>query len=767
MPGTLQGPRRRIHVLVRGAVQGVGFRPTAYRLARELGLGGWIRNSGAGVDMELEGPGGLLDGFLERLLEELPPHASVRSLATHPVDPLGETSFSILESAPESHPTVLVLPDLAPCVHCLREINDPGDRRHRYPFVNCTLCGPRYSILHTLPYDRQGTTMAGFPMCAECRAEYEDPTDRRFHAQPVACPRCGPRLELWDRTGRVLADSEEALQGAARALREGQIVAIKGLGGFQFLVDARDGAAVSRLRERKGREAKPLALMAPDLEWVGRACRVGPVEEGLLVSQASPIVLLERRDPFLVAEQVAPGTPRLGVMLPSTPLHHLLLKDLGFPVVATSGNVSEEPLCLEEGEALLRLGDIADLFLVHNRPIARPVDDSVTQVVSGEVQVLRRARGYAPLPVPLPESFPAPPPILAVGGHLKSAVALTVGRDIVLSQHLGDLQTLPSLRNFQQTLRGLACLFGFEPTRVACDLHPDYASSIHARGSGLPVLEVQHHEAHVYAGMLDAALEPPLLAVSWDGTGLGSDGTIWGGEFFLLEGSCRRVARLRPFRLPGGEAAIREPRRAALGLLHAMDPDLSAWGHLAPVQAFQPGELRVLQGMLDRGLQSPWTSSAGRLFDAVSALLGLCQCNLYEGQAAVQLEACLDGARPSGQPVPVRLHEGDVVEVDWAPLLRALLDGIREGQPCRHLSATFHLALAGAIVSVARRFGQERVLLTGGCFQNQNLTELSVDLLRQEGFEPFWHRNVPPNDGGLAAGQLYAVLCRRRIGEHD
>ncbi len=767
MPGTLQGPRRRIHVLVRGAVQGVGFRPTAYRLARELGLGGWIRNSGAGVDMELEGPGGLLDGFLERLLDELPPHASVRSLATHPVDPLGATSFSILESAPEAHPTVLVLPDLAPCVHCLREIGDPRDRRFRYPFVNCTLCGPRYSILHSLPYDRQGTTMAGFPMCADCRAEYEDPTDRRFHAQPVACPRCGPRLELWDRTGRVLADSDEALQAAAQALREGQIVALKGLGGFQFLVDARDGAAVSRLRERKGREAKPLALMAPDLDWVARACRVGPVEEGLLVSQASPIVLLECRDPFLVAGQVAPATPRLGVMLPSTPLHHLLLKDLGFPVVATSGNVSEEPLCLEEGEALLRLGDIADLFLVHNRAIARPVDDSVVQVVLGEGQVLRRARGYAPLPIPLPESFPSPPPTLAVGGHLKSAVAMTVGREIMLSQHLGDLQTLPSRRNFQQTLRNLASLFGFEPTRVACDLHPDYASSVHARESGLPVLEVQHHEAHVYAGMLDGALEPPLLAVSWDGTGLGPDGTVWGGEFFVVDGPCRRVARLRPFRLPGGEAAVREPRRAALGLLHALAPDLSAWGHLPPGQAFQTSELRVIQGMLDRGLHSPWTSSAGRLFDAVSALLGLCQCNRYEGQAAVQLEACLGGERPQGQPVPVELHDGDVLDVDWAPVLRALLDGIQEGQAPSRLSATFHLALAGAILSVARHFGLERVLLTGGCFQNQALTGLSVDLLRQAGFDPFWHRNVPPNDGGLAAGQLFAVLCRSRAGEND
>ncbi len=768
MPGKLEGPRRRVHVLVRGAVQGVGFRPTAYRVAREMGLGGWIRNSGAGVDMELEGPGALLDGFLERLLDELPPHATVRSLATHPVEPLGESTFSILESTPEARPTVLVLPDLAPCAHCLREMRDPHDRRHRYPFINCTLCGPRYSILRSLPYDRAGTTMAGFEMCPECRAEYEDPTDRRFHAQPVACPSCGPRLELWERTGRVLAHSDEALKGAVQALAEGKILGLKGLGGFQFLLDARHDQAVARLRERKGREAKPLAVMVPDLEWAKRVCQVGPVEEALLTSQAAPILLLPRRDPFLISDLVAPGTPRLGIMLPSTPLHDLLLKDLGFPLVATSGNVSEEPLCTEEGEALLRLGDIADLFLVHDRPIARPVDDSVAQVVLGELQILRRARGYAPLPLPLPEWVGTPEPILGMGGHLKSALALIVGREVVLSQHLGDLHTLASRRNFQETLRNLSALFGFEPSRVACDLHPDYASSVQARDLGLPVLGIQHHEAHVYAGILDGGVEPPLLAVSWDGTGFGPDGTVWGGEFFVVGGGpCRRVARLRPFRLPGGEAAVREPRRAALGLLHALEPDLSTWERLPPLQAFPTAELRVLQGMLDRGVQSPWTSSAGRLFDAVSALLGLCQFNGYEGQGAVLLEACLDGEVPIGRPVSLEEGPGGLLEVDWAPALHEVLDGIQAAQAPGRVSAGFHQALAGAILAVAERVGLERVLLTGGCFQNQALTGLSVNLLRQAGFQPSWHRSIPPNDGGLAAGQVLAAACRGQVGERE
>ena len=710
------------------------------------------------MDLEIEGPAPVLEEFLARLPRELPPLATVRSLASREVAPEGETDFRIRPSQGEAAPTVLVLPDLATCPACLAEVMDPRDRRHRYPFANCTLCGPRYSILQALPYDRPATTMRGFPLCSDCRAEYGDPRDRRFHAQPVACPACGPRLSLWDSRGGELAQADRALLEAARALREGALVAVKSLGGFQLLVDARDGPAVARLRQRKGRESKPLAILAPDLEWAARTCRVGPEEERLLRSPAAPIVLMATRDRSAIAPEVAPGTPRLGVMLPFTPLHHLLARELGFPVVATSGNASDEPLCVDEAEALERLGQIADLFLVHDRPIARPVDDSVVQVVEGREQVLRRARGYAPLPLPLPEGVPTPPPILAVGGHLKGSVALTVGREVVVSQHLGDLETRLSRQNFEATVQSLSSLFRFRPERVACDLHPDYASTAHARGLGLPVLPVQHHEAHVYAGMLDSGLVPPVMGVAWDGTGYGPDGTIWGGEFFAVgpEG-CRRLARLRRFRLPGGEVAVREPRRAALGLLHALDPDLLRPG-LAPVDAFQAGERKVLVGMLERGVRSPWTSSAGRLFDAVSALVGLRQRNLFEGQAAMELEACLEGEIPCGEPLALPLREGEVLEVDWAPAVRAVLDGLQAGLSTRRLAEGFHLAMAGAVATVANRVGLEQVVLTGGCFQNVALTGAAAARLRGQGFRPSWQRNLPPNDGGLAAGQAYAAL---------
>ncbi len=747
-------------MLVRGAVQGVGFRPTAYRLARDLDLGGWVCNSSAGVDLELEGPGGRLDQFLQRLPAELPSLAIIHSVDTCQVAPLGEVEFVIRHSRSQARPTVRVLPDLAPCAACLREVDDPQDRRYRYPFANCTLCGPRYSILLRLPYDRGTTTMAGFALCPECRAEYEDPEDRRFHAQPVACPRCGPRLALWDPRGRTLARSDQALHLAAQALRQGRILALKGLGGFQLLVDARDGPAVARLRQRKGRQAKPLALLVPNLDQARRLGLVGPEEQRLLLSQAAPIVLAARHPEAPVAPEVAPGMARLGVMLPATPLHHLLMQELAFPVVATSGNLSEEPLCTEERQALQRLGGVADLFLVHDRPIARPVDDSVVQVVAGAGQVLRCARGYAPLALPLPTGRCAPASILALGGHSKNSVALTVGAEVVLSQHLGDLDTVASRSNFRLTLDGLVDLYGLHPQQVACDLHPDYASTLQARNLDLPRVPVQHHQAHLYAGMLEAGLEPPVLGVAWDGTGFGPDGTVWGGEFFMVEaGRCRRVARLRPFRLPGGEQAVREPRRAALGLLHVLDPDLHFPG-LAWLDEFSPAQLAVLRTMLDRGLQSPWTSSAGRVFEAFAALLGLRQRNLFEGQAAMELEACLEGRTPGATAPcpPLDLVEADPLHLDWVPLLRHVLQGLGLGRPRSELALEIHAAMAGAITTVARHLGVTRVVLSGGCFQNRALTEQAVFLLRREGFLPFWHKVVPPNDGGLAAGQAYAAL---------
>lgn len=727
---------KRVGLSARGAVQGVGFRPTVYRLATRLGLGGRIRNDPAGVDLEVEGPPDRVEEFLRRLPRELPRHALVRRWERRELTPCGEREFAIVPSGSEGPATVLVLPDLATCPDCLRELRDPSDRRYRYPFLNCTLCGPRYTIVRSLPYDRAHTTMQGFPMCPACRVEYEDPLDRRFHAQPTACPSCGPRLSLAGRTG------EPALAEAVATLRRGEILALKGLGGFQLLVDARSSEAVHRLRQRKRRDAKPLAVMAPDLGWVASACHLSPAEERLLTSAAAPIVLLRPRR-VEVAREVAPGCARLGVLLPYTPLHHLLLGDLGFPVVATSGNLSEEPLCIDEDEARARLGGIADVFLVHDRPIARPVDDSVAWVVAGQEAVLRRARGYAPMALPL--GF-EPPATLAVGGHQKGTVALTVAAEVVVSQHLGDLDGELSRENFRLVASDLQRLFQAQPASVACDLHPDYASTLHARGLGLPVTAVQHHAAHVYSLILDRGLEGPVLGVAWDGTGLGTDGTVWGGEFLRVDGaSWERVAHLRTFRLPGGEAAVREPRRSALGVLHEL-------GLPVPEGLFEAAGLRVLERMLERGVASPVTSSAGRLFDAVSSLLGLRHRNGFEGQAAMELEAA--AAPGVWEPYPFVLG-------DWGPAVMALLE---DPAPIGVRAARFHETMAALVTAVALQVGEERVALTGGCFQNALLTERCVARLREAGFRVSWHRHLPPNDGGLSAGQALAAALIWREG---
>lgn len=765
--GRADDVRARLHVEITGAVQGVGFRPYVYRQARRLGLGGWVANTTAGVAVEVEGPRRGVDAFVEGLDAGAPPHADIHHLALAWVSPRGEASFSIRESRMQGAARAAVLPDLATCEACRREVLDPGDRRFRYPFANCTACGPRYSIIETLPYDRARTTMRAFTMCPACRAEYEDPEDRRFHAQPNACPRCGPRLALWDAGGRILASDDAALTEAVHAIRAGAVVAVKGLGGFHLLVAAGDAAAVVRLRRRKQRPDKPLALMFADLAQVAARCQLSPLEAELLCSPRAPIVLLRRRQPaaggaHALAKVVAPGNPYLGVMLPYTPLHHLLMHELGAPVVATSGNRSDEPIAFDEHEACARLGGIADRFLVHDRPILRPVEDSIVRVVAGRALVLRRARGYTPARVPLPMSVGAP--VLASGGHLKNTVCLAVGGEAFLSPHVGDLGSAEAEDALARAMHDLVELYGQRPAVAACDLHPDYVSTHHARRLGRPLVPVQHHLAHVLSCLADNGLEGPALGVAWDGTGYGADGTVWGGEFLQVSArGFRRVAHLRPFRLAGGEAAVREPRRAALGLLYEIfGPRGLVLDHLPPVRAFTGGERRVLERVLAHGVNAPWTSSAGRLFDAVAALLDVRQRTSYEGQAAAELEWVLP---PVGIeecfPLPLRAGgrtgRGAPWLLDWEPMVRAL---VGRTFSAAEASARFHNALAEAIVAVARRVGEPRVVLTGGCFQNAYLTERAVARLGAAGFEPYWHRSVPPNDGGIALGQ--AVWAGRR-----
>jgi len=773
---------QRVRIAIKGAVQGVGFRPFVYRLATSLQLAGWVSNSPDGVVIEAEGRETAVREFLVRLPKERPPRSFIQSLEPTFLDIAGFARFDIRPSLESGSPSALVLPDIALCDDCLRELLDPADRRHRYPFINCTNCGPRFSIIERLPYDRPNTTMKAFEMCDQCRREYEDPMDRRFHAQPNACPRCGPHLALWDGDGRVRDTHDAALRAAARAIRDGRIVAVKGLGGFQFVVDARNDGAVARLRARKVREEKPFALMYPSLDRARADCEVSPLEERLLLSAESPIVLLRRRarrrassdvrSPQSgatsgaghrtsddVVDEVAPGNPDLGVMLAYTPLHHLLLRELEFPIVATSGNLSDEPICTDERDALDRLAGIADLFLVHDRPIARHVDDSVARVVLGREMVLRRARGYAPLPVGVAG---AGQPVLAVGAHLKNTIAASVGSQVFLSQHIGDLETEQAFRAFRQVIEDFSRLYAFTPSIVACDAHPDYLSSGYARESGIARVQVQHHEAHVLACMAENELTPPLLGVSWDGTGLGTDGTVWGGEFLLVtDRGCERRASLRTFALPGGDRAVKEPRRSALGVLfEAFGEEALGWSHLPSVAAFGTSELKVLGGMLARGVSAPRTSSAGRLFDAVASLAGLHQRVRFEGQAAMALQFAADArVEDDGYHIPAGqgLGPADGLVLDWAPMLRQILGDLGQRVPVGTISARFHGALVGAIVAVAARVGHERVALTGGCFQNALLLERAVGRLRAAGFRPYWHQRIPPNDGGIALGQVVAA----------
>jgi hydrogenase maturation protein HypF len=769
---TGRGPDARLKLAVRGAVQGVGFRPFVFRLAAELKLRGWVNNS----FIEAEGARAELEKFLLRLDSEKPPRSFIQSLESSWLDVAGYKSFEIRPSETGGEKTALVLPDIATCPDCLRDIFDPKNRRHLYPFTNCTNCGPRFSIIESLPYDRANTSMKNFAMCPQCQAEYDDPHDRRFHAQPNACPVCGPRLELWQsRTGvtpvsdfgnngdrRDACPTEnDALLAAANAIRCGKVVAVKGIGGFHLMVDARNEKAVQLLRERKHREEKPFALLFPSLESVKAVCEVSPLEERLLRSPEAPIVLLKKISNLKsqISSSVAPGNPNLGVMLPSNPIHHLLMAELKFPVVATSGNLSDEPICTDDHEALERLGGIADLFLAHNRPIVRHMDDSIVRVMLDREMILRRARGYAPLPLEIKNSKLKNQNVLAVGAHLKNSIALVVGENVFISQHIGDLETEPANAAFRRVTADLPKLNGVSPEIIAADLHPDYGSTRWAHQSGKKVFGVQHHVAHVLSCIAENKVPLPALGVAWDGTGYGPDGTIWGGEFFLVnEENIHRVAHLRPFRLPGGDKAVKEPRRAGLGLLYELYGEAAfEMTHLPPLREMPPVEMITLKGMLQRGLNSPLTSSVGRLFDVVASLVNLRQQMRFEGQAAMELEFVLgDIVSNAVYNLPLVTFHPSLV-LDWSLMIHEILADVNGGVSVAEISAKFHNALAEAVVDVAKKVGAVRVALSGGCFQNRYLIERVAARLRAEKFQPYWQQRVPTNDGGIALGQVFAA----------
>ena len=754
---------KRMRIVIRGAVQGVGFRPFIYRLATRAGLPGWVINSAQGVFIEVEGEEAALREFLVRIEQEKPAIAHIKSLEAVYLDAVGFDGFEIRESA-GGEKTALILPDIATCPDCLREVNDPSDRRFRYPFTNCTNCGPRFTIIEALPYDRPRTTMKKFAMCEECAREYHDPEDRRFHAQPNACPVCGPHLELWDPAGAVPATHNQALEQAADAIRDGEIVAVKGLGGFHLMVDARNEAAVTRLRLRKHREEKPFALMFPSRELAAEYCHISEVEDRLLRSPESPIVLLEAKPDRPLAPSIAPKNPYLGIMLPYTPLHHLLMQELGFPVVATSGNLSEEPICTDEHEALARLTGIADVCLVHDRPIVRHVDDSIVREMAGREMVLRRARGFAPLPVHVNQELPA---IAAFGAHQKNTIAISVGPQVFISQHIGDLENEASFSAFQKVIKAFHEMYELNPAAVACDLHPDYVSTRYALARAAGAIPIQHHYAHVLSCMAENHLQGPVLGVAFDGSGFGTDATVWGGEFLRVsDDGFERVAHLKTFKLPGGEKAVREPRRVALAMLYEIFGDKAFAMDAPTIRAFTSAELNVLRAMIKRDLNSPRTSSMGRLFDAVASLAGLRQTCSFEGQAAMELEYAAQSATEDAYPFEIQ-DSGSLklpLVCDWRPLVKAILED--SSTSVGRIAKKFHNTMAQMVAEIAQRIGEQKVILTGGCFQNRQLTEACIRTLQEAGFQVYWHQRVPPNDGGISLGQVMGAAAELKRRHH-
>jgi hydrogenase maturation protein HypF len=798
-------------IAVRGIVQGVGFRPFVFHLASECGLGGFVKNQLGDVLIEVEGEQDALDRFLADLVRRRPPLARIEEVTWEACPPRGESAFHIEPSDSRRPGAVLIGADIATCAACLAELFDPADRRYRYPFLNCTDCGPRLTIIRAAPYDRPRTTMAGFVLCPACRAEYEDPTDRRFHAQPTACPTCGPRLQLLDAAGGPVPE-DDPVRYTVAAFLAGRIAAVKGLGGYHLACDARNEAVVRELRRRKHRDEKPFALMVADLDAARQVAEVSDAEAELLSSPRRPIVLVKKRPGADVAEGVAPGNPCLGLILPYTPLHHLLLREAGgVPLVMTSGNRSDEPIAFEDGDAWARLAGIADFFLTHDRPIHLRCDDSVTRVVAGfsqgvalgctplplqgkspsprpegakecspgqrpgrtrvvagEELPLRRSRGYAPQPVRLPLACPLP--TLAVGGQLKNTFALGRGRHALLSHHLGDLDHYEAYRAFVEAVGHYERLFGITPALVVHDLHPDYASTRYAlERPGVERLAVQHHHAHLASCLAEHGLTGPAIGVSFDGTGYGTDGAVWGGEF--LVGDCRtfrRAAHLRYVAMPGGEQAIREPWRMALA--HLVD---AGEGPGVLEGSIPPTALRTVGQMLARRVNAPLTSSAGRLFDAVAALAGVRQRVSYEGQAAVELEGLATPEAPAGS-YPFSVCEGPAREmlpsvVDTRPLIAAVVRDVTRGVPAGLIARRFHSTLVEMIVhvcgSIRQETGLSAVALSGGGFLNALLTEEAGARLRAEGFAVYRHREVPPGDGGLSLGQL--AVAAARMGDAD
>jgi hydrogenase maturation protein HypF len=745
-------------ISVRGVVQGVGFRPFVYQLAIKHNLRGWVRNTSEDVKIEVEGEAGDIERFLNGLRTQAPPLAHIEAISATTGSPAGYGKFEIRQSVAEAGKYQLVSPDIATCPDCLQEIFDPQDRRYRYPFTNCTNCGPRFTIIADIPYDRPNTTMKVFHMCPECQREYDDPLNRRFHAQPNACPVCGPRLELVDAAGNKVTCTD-IIGKAGELLREGKIVAVKGLGGFLLACDATSEKSVNRLRRRKNRPTKPLAVMVSSLDEARRHCEVNDTEDGLLTSPGSPIVLMKWKTESTISTAVAPGLKYLGVMLPYTPLHHLLLRETGRPLVMTSGNLSEEPIARDNDEALRRLAGIADFFLRHNRDIYARYDDSVMTVEAGMPQFVRRARGYAPYPIHLPYKSKQ---ILGCGAEEKNTFCLTRDNYAFVSQHIGDMENLDTLEHFTNAMALYQQLFRIEPEIIAHDMHPEYLPTKYAKELAekekIKLFPVQHHHAHIVSCMADNGIEGPVIGVAFDGTGYGTDGHIWGGEFLVADyKTFTRMAHLEYLPLPGGALAIKKPYRTAIGYLLALGIDLDE--KLPPRKQTDEVELEVIKRQLEKNINAPLTSSCGRLFDAVSALIGVRGVIQYEAQAAIDLETVASDAADEIESYPFSVVEqGGISIIKIHDLLAAIINDFHGKTPQAVIAARFHNTVARMIMelcqSISAKTGINGVALSGGVFQNRRLLRKARALLESAGLKVYTHRQVPCNDGGISLGQV-------------
>ncbi|MGA3208968.1 MAG: carbamoyltransferase HypF [Syntrophales bacterium] len=745
---------KRVRYLFSGVVQGVGFRPFIFRMATRHSLSGFVQNRPEGVAVEVEGAVDAIHSFLVSVNEELPPLADVSGISSEEVEIKNDKTFRIIESEARGPGKVYIAPDIATCDDCLKELFDPADRRFRYPFINCTNCGPRLTIIKDIPYDRINTSMSCFPMCPLCQREYENPADRRFHAEPNACPACGPSLKLLDGQGNQLSD-RDPLRKAIEFLLSGYVVAIKGLGGFHLAVDATNDEAIRRLRSRKFREEKPLAVMVRDVETAARISMISKEEENILLSSQRPIVLAKKRVGDAISDAVAPGVSDFGIMLPYTPLHHMLLEQHFHALVMTSANQVDEPICIENREAIKRLDGIADYFLIHNRDILVRCDDSIATVSCGERRIIRRSRGFAPIPITLAKSYP---PILALGPQMKTTLCILKGNLAFLSPHIGDMET-PEARDFYQESLGLMQKIAeCEPGIVACDLHPAYYTTIIAEGlTASRVIRVQHHHAHIVSSMAENGIEGDVIGIAMDGTGYGTDGTVWGGEFLIAsESNFTRIGHVTNYLLPGGEKAIREPWRIAVSLLKQAYgdnwPEIAESLDIVPERSFY----ETMDRIMTQRFNSPLTSSLGRLFDGVAAILGLRRKVTFEGQAAMELEALAKGK--TGSILQYNIEEADdVIHLDFSPMIRGIVAELRAGRSIEDLAFSFHLTLQAAFCKMARticdKTGLNRVVLSGGCFQNRILTEGTIAELEKAGFDVFFHSAIPANDGCISLGQ--------------